>query len=103
DRTTSEVGPIRSRTAAELATVDAGYRFTLDGGQTFPYRGRGIGVPTLAEVLERLPAVPLLIELKTVEAAEPVRKELLDHGAVDRVVLASFEEAALAPFRAGGF
>ena len=102
DRTTSLTGLVRSRTAAELAACDAGYRFTEDG-VTFPWRGRGLGVPSLAEVLERFPGTPLLIELKTVEVAVPVRRLLLHYGAAGRVVLASFLELALAPFRQGPF
>lgn len=102
DRTTSETGMLRTRTAADLARCDAGFRFTPDG-TTFPWRGRGIRVPTLALVLERFPTTPLLIELKTVEVADPVRRLLLRHGAATRVVLASFLDAALAPFRTAPF
>lgn len=102
ERTTAASGPLRARTAAELAGLDAGYRFTRDGGATFPWRGRGLGIPSLAEVLERFPAVPLLIELKTVEVAKPVRRLLLQEGAVDRVIVASFHSLALLPFREAG-
>src|SRR5215472_2080146 len=62
DRTTNECGPIAARTADELARADAGYRFACDG--TFPHRGRGLGVPTLAGVLARYPGVPIMIEMK---------------------------------------
>ena len=103
DRTTASTGLLRTRTAAELSALDAGYHFTQDAGVTFPWRDRGICVPTLTSVLERFPTVPLLIELKTVEVAEPVRRLLLRYQALDRVVLASFLDAALAPFRQGGF
>lgn len=103
DRTTAITGLLRHRTAAELATLDAGYHFSLDAGLSFPWRNRGVCVPTLAQVLERFPAMPLLIELKTVEVAEPVRQLLLRCQAPDRVVVASFLDAALAPFREGGF
>src|SRR5262249_24275390 len=41
DRTTDASGPVRSKTAAELARVDAGYRFSKNG--QFPFRGKGIG------------------------------------------------------------
>ena len=101
-RTTSATGPVRLRTAAELARCDAGFRFTTDG-IGFPWRDRGVRVATLAEVLKRFPPVPLLIELKTVEVAEPARQVLLEHGAAGRVVLASFLHAALQPFRGGPF
>jgi glycerophosphoryl diester phosphodiesterase len=103
DRTTSETGPLLARTAVELAACDAGYHWSADAGKSFPWRGRGIGVPSLAEVLESFPKTPLLIELKTVTAAEPVRHVLEQHAAKERVVLASFLDAALQPFRQAGF
>ena len=96
ERTTNGRGPIGAVTAAELADIDAGFRFSApDGG--FPYRGRQIGVPLLRDVLSRYPDVPLIIELKqpgedlarlTIEA---VRRA----NAVDRVVLGSFYYSAL--------
>ncbi len=39
--------PLTALTAAQLAQLDAGYRFSLDAGTRFPDRGAGIGVPTL--------------------------------------------------------
>lgn len=102
DRTTSWQGPVRARTAAELERCDAGYRFTLDG-VTFPWRDRGACIPTLSQVLDQLPDVQLLIELKTAAAALPVRRVLERHGAGPRVMIASFLEAALIPFRSRGF
>jgi glycerophosphoryl diester phosphodiesterase len=103
DRTTAASGLLCERTAAELGALDAGHHFTLDHGGSFPWRGRSLGVPTLAEVLQAFPGVPVLIELKSVDVAEPVRRVLLEHGARERAVLASFLELALAPFREGGF
>jgi len=103
DRVTAFKGWIRERTAAELAGMDAGYRFTLDGGRSFPWRDRGQGIPALAEVLRRFPAVPLLLELKTVEVAEPARQVLEENDAKPQVVVASFLEAALEPLRKTGF
>lgn len=38
----------------QLKELDAGYRFTPDGGATFPFRGQGIKVPTLEEVISAL-------------------------------------------------
>jgi glycerophosphoryl diester phosphodiesterase len=93
---------VRTRTAEELRGCDAGYRFTSDGA-SFPWRDRGVFIPSLSQVLEQFPQALCLIELKTVEAAIPVRRVLLRHGAANRVMVASFREAALVPFRAGGF
>jgi glycerophosphoryl diester phosphodiesterase len=55
DRTTDGTGAVQAMTFAELRMLDAGYEFTPDGGQTFPYRGMGIQIPTLVEVLAGFP------------------------------------------------
>lgn len=102
DRTTSWTGPVRAKTAAELGTCDAGHRFSPDGS-SFPWRGRGIGIPSLAKVLTEFPDTPLLIELKTVEVAFPALEVLRHFGARNRVMVASFLEQAVVPFRTAGF
>lgn len=48
----------------ELQQLDAGHRFTPDGGTTFPYRGHGARIPTLQEVLRAFPKLRMNIELK---------------------------------------
>jgi glycerophosphoryl diester phosphodiesterase len=97
DRTTDARGPLAARTADELARVDAGYRFSPNGGGAYPYRGQQIGVPRLRSVLERHPSARFIIELKTPEA-ELARRTIDDvraAGAVDRVALGSFHWRAL--------
>ena len=91
ERTTEGRGPLSARTAAELAAVDAGYRFSVDGSETYPFRGRGLGIPTLRQVLERHP-VPLIIELKTGDPvlARKTVDEIRRVGATERVALGSF-------------
>ncbi len=98
-RTAGVAAPVGSLTAATLAGVDAGSRFTSDDGHTFPFRGRGVQVPTLAAVLERFRDIPLLIEIKDRRAAEPARWAIDDAGAADHVVVAAFDSACVAPFR----
>jgi len=89
DRTTDATGPVRTRSADELARVDAGCRFE-DQQQLSRFAGSGIGVPTLAQVLRRYPAVPIIVEIKVdtedggVRVAEVVRAA----DAQDRVCLA---------------
>jgi len=96
ERTTSGRGPVAALTAAELARLDAGYQFS-DGRGGFPYRGQGIGVPTLHEVLRRYPSAPLIIELKEdgERLARRVADEVRTAHAVDRVAIGSFYPAAL--------
>jgi len=103
DRTTNGAGPVNARTADELLALDAGYRFTRDGGRTFPYRGAGIRLSLLREVLAAFPDTPCIIELKTPDATEALAQSLEEYGARDRVIVGSFHDAALAPLRGRGF
>ncbi len=64
ERTTDGTGPVAALRFAEIERLDAGHRFTPDGGRTFPFRGAGVRVPRLAELLRELPGVPLNIEIK---------------------------------------
>jgi glycerophosphoryl diester phosphodiesterase len=91
DRTTGASGPVSSKTVAELARVDAGCRFA-DGAGRRPFEGRGIGVPTLAEVLARYRAVPIIIELKvdTAVFGRRVAQVVMEAEAAQRVCLAGF-------------
>jgi glycerophosphoryl diester phosphodiesterase len=95
ERTTNGRGAVRLKTAAELAAVDAGHRF---GGERdeFPFRAKGIAIPTLREVLARF-QVPLIIELKTPEPAlaRATIDEVRAVNALGRVSLGSFYAKAL--------
>ncbi len=64
ERTTDGAGPVSGLRWAEVARLDAGHRFTADGGRTFPFRAVGMRVPRLAELLRELPDMPLNIEIK---------------------------------------
>src|SRR5438132_8206255 len=90
DRTTNASGPVAARTADELARIDAGYHFKRNGG--FPFRGRGIGVPTLADVLRRYRGVPTIIEMKvnTEAMGRAVAEEVRRAGALDHVCVAGY-------------
>lgn len=103
ERTTDLAGLVATCPLARLREADAGARFTADGGRTFPWRGRGVGVPTLAEVLGEFPALPLLIEVKDPRAQHPVARVLLEAGAAGRCVVASDRHEALAAFEGPPF
>lgn len=51
-------------TLAEVKRFDAGYQFSRDGSKTYPYRGKGVTVPTLEEVYWEFPEVPINVEIK---------------------------------------
>ncbi|HEY0928467.1 MAG TPA: glycerophosphodiester phosphodiesterase family protein [Gemmatimonas sp.] len=103
DRTTDARGPLAARSLAELREVDAGARFTRDG-RTFPWRGRGVGIPTFDEVVEALPRdLPLIIELKTPAAAPFLREAIARHALGGRIIVAGFDAACTSPLRGCGF
>ena len=95
-RTTNGRGPIAALSADDLARVDAGHWFTPDTA-SYPYRGRGIGVPRFRTVLDRYPHALLIVELKTPDAAlaRKTVDAIRDADAIRRVVLGSFYWRAL--------
>lgn len=101
DRTTDGSGQIKDMTLAELKALDAGYDWSPDGGQTFPYRGQGITAATLDEVFTAFPGVPMNIEIKQVEPsiAGSFCEAIRQYGMVDKVLVASFRAQALEEFR----
>jgi len=101
ERTTDGNGPVAAITLAELKKLDAGYRWSADGGRTTPFRGKGVHVPALAEVFARLPEARMNIEIKPAEAAfaASLCASIRRAGATQRVLVASMHEAALDAFR----
>jgi glycerophosphoryl diester phosphodiesterase len=64
-------GVTRAHTLAQLKALDVGYGYTADGGKTFPFRGRGVGLmPSLDEVLDAFPERRFLINIKSNDPAE---------------------------------
>jgi glycerophosphoryl diester phosphodiesterase len=102
DRTTDRSGRVDHLTLAGIQRADAGARFTADRGSTWPYRGRGITVPTFDDVLDTFSTTPLLIEIKAPAASRATREAIERHGAVDRCIVASFHEVAKDAFRGSG-
>ena len=102
ERTTSGAGPVSALTAGELARVDACHHFARDG--LFPFRGQGIGVPTLEAVLRRHPGARLIIEMKgdSAELATAVVRVVRKTDALDRALLASFSLVTVQAAREAG-
>ncbi len=113
---------IRDLTLAELKRADAGWGFTTSTAASaaaaltardgaFPFRGRGIEVPALAEVFAAFPERRYIIEVK--QSTPSLAAALLDvierAGMRRRVLVASEEQApidemrALAPALPSGF
>jgi glycerophosphoryl diester phosphodiesterase len=88
-------------TLDEVRRLDAGYSFSSDGGRTFPYRGRGVRIPTLAEVYEEYPDTCVNADIKEAqpEAEEAVFNVIQDAAAEGRTLVASTDHAVLRRFR----
>ena len=100
DRVTDRAGAIAALDYAEVARADAGYPFTPDGGATHPFRGRGVAVPRLDELMTSWPDVRVNIDPKA-DGSVPALIELLDRlDAWERVCIGSFSDARLRHIRA---
>lgn len=100
DETTNGSGRVGCYKLADLQRLDAGYRF---GPDEFPYRGKGLTIPTLEEVFERYEKrdVCMNIEIKQIMPSlvdrfcEVVEK----NGMSNRVLVASFYTSVLKKIR----
>lgn len=101
DRTTDGRGAINSLTLRDIKKLDAGYRWTPDGGRTYPFRAKGIAVPTLKEVLAAFPDTRFNIEIKQIPSSliQSFCRELRTTGLTDKTLIASFRGTAIAEFR----
>jgi glycerophosphoryl diester phosphodiesterase len=71
DCRTEGSGVTREHSMADLKTLDVGYGYTADGGKTFPFRGKGIGLmPSLDEVFSHFPGRAFHINVKSNDASE---------------------------------
>jgi glycerophosphoryl diester phosphodiesterase len=101
DRTTEGNGRIQDHTLAELQQLDAGYRFTPDGGKTFPFRGQGITIPTLAKVFETFPNLWINIDMKqeTPSLVQDFANLIRQHDVAHRLCVGSFSDKTVTEFR----
>lgn len=97
DRTTDGHGPIWERAWEDLEAVDAGHRFAPEQG--YPWRGKGLRIPRLDEVVRELPDTLFTLELKQ-DGIEPLVVDLISrHELWDRVLVASFKDRRLLAIR----
>lgn len=101
DRTTDGTGAVAQMMFGDLRRLDAGYRFSPDGGFTYPYRGAGVRVPTLAELFEEFPRASVNIEIKEAQPGieEAVLRIIRRAGAQRRTLVVSNRHGVVRRFR----
>lgn len=95
ERVTDRRGAIADPAIGEVEAANAGYAFSPDGGSTFPFRGRGIRVPRLDDLLVRWPDVRVNIDPKADGCVVPLAALLDRLHAWDRVCIGSFSDRRL--------
>ncbi len=101
ERTTDGGGRVGEMTLDRIKKLDAGYRWTPDGGATFPFRGGAVRVPTLDEVFAAFPRMKFNIEPKqeTPSIIKPLCRIIGERKMTDKIVVASFTQSILDEFR----
>lgn len=101
ERTTNGTGQVGELTLDQLKRLDAAYRFSTDGGRSFPLRGQGITVPTLHELFQAFPQMRFNIDIKRAQPSpvKPLCRMIRESKMTTKVMVASFEAEALDQFR----
>lgn len=101
ERTTNGRGAVHEHTLAALQQLDAGYHWTPDGGDTFPFRGRGVTIPTLRELFTAFPDMRMNVDLKQKEPSivHAFARLLVEYDMVEQVLTGSFHDDVLSDYR----
>ena len=101
ERTTDGRGPVHHHTLAELRQLDAGYRWSPDGGGTYPFRGRGVTIPTLRKLFTAFPDMRMNVDLKQKEPSivRAFARLLVECDMVEQVLTGSFHDDVLYLYR----
>lgn len=109
DRCTDGTGKVNDYLFEDLRLLDAGYWFTPDGGETYPYRGftyNGVDhlqIPTLEEVFSdsEIVKTPMIIEIKQQQPS--IVDDVLDlidtYDMENYVIIGSFDKESLDEIR----
>jgi len=100
-RTTDGDGEVSEIKLEDLKKLNAGFNFTADGGQTFPFREQKVSIPTLAEVFTVLPDAKFNLEIKhqTPTMVGSLCRLIREHQMSEKVMVAAFSQTSLDEFR----
>lgn len=102
ERITEGRGRVEDMELKELKELDPGYGFTPPGRPgEHPWRGQGLEIPALREVLQEFPDTPLCIEIKpdNPEIVQILADMLREFGRLDNTVVSSFHHDVLERLR----
>ena len=101
DGTTNGSGKVSEMTLDEIKELEVGFNWSQDDGETYPYRGAGLRVPTIDEVFQAFPDYPMNIEIKaeSTQAGEQLCAKIQEYNMTDKVLVASSRDEALVAFR----
>ncbi|MCO1335925.1 glycerophosphodiester phosphodiesterase [Microbulbifer sp. OS29] len=92
---------IKELTLSEIKAMDAGHEFTLDNGDSYPFRNQGLTLITLNELFERHPNTIFNVEIKPNDKAlsEILWQLIVDYRMEQQVTVASQHSKAMNHFR----
>ena len=87
---------------ASVLSLDAGWGYLAKDG-TRPFAGRGVRIPTFADVLAAFPHMHINVDVKTTRTAEATVALIKAANAEERVTIASFALKTLVGIRRRGY
>ncbi len=102
DRTTNGTGAIASLSRAELQQLDAGWNYKSPEGR-YAFRGQGVTIPTLEDVLAAVGDVPVIIEVKELRAIAETKRLLSKCRLEERALIGSVHADVMKEFYGGPY
>jgi len=103
NRTTNVSGLVEDFTLAQVQSFDAGFQFKIkENGKTiFPYRGKGLKIEKVDEIVPQFPNVRFNMDIKTKHPDAPhlLAEKLKDLHLENRIIVASFHDIQIQRFR----
>ena len=87
---------------ADAQRLDAGWGFIAPDG-TRPFAGKGVRVPRFADVLDAFPAMRINVDIKGERSVQRMLDLVKQHGAEERVAIASFQTRTAIEVRRRGY